>query len=151
MSETVETAETGAQIKESHKRKLPRVNSTGGPHNGPQGSREAKYRVERNEARAERDSLTERLTELQTRELHRLAGELLAAPEDIELSGKVLADYLTPEGWLDREAVAEAAAAVIESRPGLAKNLKVAATDLSQGRGTTLTKRQPTMLDLLKS
>lgn len=103
---------------------------------GQNGNREARYRVERNEARAERDSLIERLTQLQTRELHRLAGELLAAPEDIELSGRTLADYLTPEGWVDHEAVAEAAAAVIESRPGLAKNPTVLATDRTQGQGS---------------
>jgi hypothetical protein len=105
--------------------------------------------VERNEARNERDALAAQLVQIQTAELHRQAGEHLAAPEDIQLSGKALADYLTPEGWLDREAVADAAASVIESRPGLAKNPKVLATDLSQGHGGGGTPR-PTFADLLK-
>jgi hypothetical protein len=113
-------------------------------------NREARYRVERNEARQERDALSARLTELQTHELHRLAGEHLAAPEDIGLSGKALADYLTSEGWLDHDAVADAAADVIESRPGLARNPKVRATDLSQGSGNGSGGSQPQWADLLK-
>ncbi|MBS4103966.1 hypothetical protein [Tsukamurella paurometabola] len=115
------SAETGSQT-------LTEASST--PAN-----REARYRVERNEARAERDALTERLTELQTREVLRLAAEHLAAPEDIGLSGNELSAYLTPEGWVDRAAVEAAAAAVIDSRPGLAKASVSPAYDPSQGTG----------------
>jgi hypothetical protein len=111
-------------------------------------NREARYRVERNQARQERDALSARLTELQTQELHRLAGEHLAAAEDIGLSDKTLADYLTPEGWLDAEAVAGAAAEVIESRPGLAKNPKVRAVDRSQGSGDGSRQSAPEWSDL---
>lgn len=114
-------------------------------------NREARYRVERNEARTERDALAAQLQQLQTAELHRQAGELLAVPEDIELSGKTLADYLTPEGWVDRQAVAEAAASVIESRPGLAKNPKVSATDPTQGSWGNPGDGQISWADLFKS
>lgn len=134
-TETVETAE---------------VEPTATPTEEPRpANREARYRVERNTARQERDALSARLTELQTQELHRLAGEHLAAAEDIELSGKTLADYLTPEGWLDAEAVADAAAEVVESRPGLAKNPKVRAVDKSQGSAGS-GKSAPEWSDLFK-
>lgn len=112
-----------------------RTDDVGTPDTGElKGGKEARYRVERNQARTERDALAAQLLQLQTAELHRQAGELLAVPEDIELSGKALAEYLTPEGWVDRKAVADAAAAVIESRPGLAKSPKVSATDPTQGK-----------------
>lgn len=105
------------------------------PQDEQRPNREAKYRVERNEAREALSAAQTRIADLQTKELHRLAGQHLAAPEDIELSGKTLADYLTPEGWVDHDAVADAAADVIESRPGLAKNPRVPAVDRSQGKG----------------
>ncbi len=124
------------------------------PENAPDeirpSNREARYRVERNEARAERDELAARLVSLQTAQLHKLAGELLSQPEDIGLSRRELSDFLTPGGWLDAEAVAEAAAQVIESRPGLAKNPKVPATDPSQGMGGVSGKGQPRWADLFK-
>lgn len=122
-----------------------------GDANASRQNREARYRVERNEARAERDELAERLTQLQTLEVHRLAREYLAAPEDIDLSGKALSDYLTPEGWVDPDAVAEAAALVIESRPGLAKNPKEPAVDFTQGHTGKPGNSQPSWVDLLKA
>jgi hypothetical protein len=135
-TETVETAEVET--------------ATATPTEEPKpANREARYRVERNEARQERDALSARLTALQTQELHRLAGDHLAAAEDIELSGKTLADYLTPEGWIDHDAVADAAAEVIESRPGLARNPKVRAVDRSQGSGGS-GKSAPEWGDLFK-
>lgn len=118
----------------------------------PKGNREARYRVERNEARQERDAMAARLQGLQTAELHRLAGEHLAQAEDITLSGKSLADFLTPEGRVDHAAVAEAAADVIESRPGLAKYPKDRAVDPSQGSGNNRPGKAPiTWGDLLRS
>ncbi|EIU61026.1 hypothetical protein MA6G0728S_0029 [Mycobacteroides abscessus 6G-0728-S] len=74
-----------------------------------------------------------RLAQLQTTELHRLAGEILSAPEDINLAGKPLADFLTPEGWVDRAAVEAAAREVAQTRPGLAKYQP--GYDPSQGHG----------------
>jgi hypothetical protein len=112
--------------------------------------REQRYRLERNSAREALSAAETRLADLQTRELHRLASEHLAQPEDIGLSGKALADYLTSEGWIDHEAVAEAAAAVIESRPGLAKSPKVRATDHTQGSGAEPFKQPVGWSDLFR-
>lgn len=125
------------------------------PQNGsesdqePKGNREARYRVERNEARTERDALAETLTALQTRELHRLAGEHLANPEDIDLAGNDLSFYLTPEGWVDTDAVAEAAESVLSSRPGLSRNSP--AFDPTQGHGSPTPKHQLGWGDLFKT
>jgi hypothetical protein len=146
MTETVETAVSPEQL-DSDGLEPPTEGGSAGDGRPP--NREARYRVERNQARQERDALSARLTELQTQELHRLAGEHLAAAEDIELSGKTLADYLTPEGWIDHDAVADAAAEVIESRPGLARNPKVRAVDRSQGSGGS-GKSAPEWSDLFK-
>ncbi|SIG26154.1 Uncharacterised protein [Mycobacteroides abscessus subsp. abscessus] len=112
----------------------PGTSGTPEPLEAPQ-NREARYRVERNEARAQLAEVELRLVQLQTAELHRLAGSILSAPEDIALSGKPLESYLTPEGWVDRSAVEAAAREVVAARPGLAKAQP--AHDPSQGRGGT--------------
>lgn len=110
----------------------PEGNGTGEQDSAPQ-NREARYRVERNEAREQLAAAELRLVQLQTAELHRLAGEILSAPEDINLAGKPLADFLTPEGWVDRAAVEAAAREVAQARPGLAKYQP--GYDPSQGYG----------------
>ncbi|MDM2170814.1 hypothetical protein PP404_05400 [Mycobacteroides abscessus] len=96
-------------------------------------NREARYRVERNEAREQLAEAELRLVQLQTRELHRLAGDILSAPEDIALSGKPLSDFLTPEGWVDKGTVEKVAQEVAQARPGLAKYQP--GYDPSQGHG----------------
>lgn len=110
----------------------PGTSGTPEPLEAPQ-NREARYRVERNEAREQLAAAELRLVQLQTAELHRLAGEILSAPEDITLAGKPLADFLTPEGWVDRAAVEAAAREVAQTRPGLAKYQP--GYDPSQGHG----------------
>ncbi|ORV81249.1 hypothetical protein AWC11_02375 [Mycobacterium interjectum] len=73
---------------------------------------------------------------MQTREVERLAADHLSQPGDLlALGGVTLAELLGEDGFVDPEAVAEAAAALILGRPGLAKNPRVAATDPTQGRG----------------
>lgn len=100
----------------------------------PKGNREAKYRVERNSARAERDALAARVEALQTRELERIAAGSLANPSDLlTLSGKSLQDFLDDDGELDHDLVAEAAAEILQSRPNIGH--RVRATDPSQGLG----------------
>ena len=121
-------------------------NDTGQQNNSNREA--AKYRVRAREAEAERDALAERLAALQTAELHRLAGEFLAVPEDISLSGKDLSDFLTPEGWVDRQAVEAAVSDVLAARPALGKNAP--AVDLTQGHGLQGGKSAPTLGDLLK-
>ncbi|PBA68776.1 hypothetical protein [Mycobacterium avium] len=124
---------------------------TGEREGGSQGNREARYRVERNEARAERDALAARVEALQLRELVRLAGEHLAQPADLlALGGVALADLLDDDGNVDSDAVAEAAAALIESRPGLARNPKVSATDPTQGLSGGHGTPKPEWTDLFK-
>lgn len=111
---------------------------------GRKPSREQRYRMERNQAR-------EHITALQTRELERLAGEHLAQPGDLlELGGVTLSDLLTEAGYIDSGAVAEAAAALIASRPGVAKNPKFPAVDPSQGLGGHGGPSQPSFSDLFR-
>lgn len=85
-------------------------------------NREARYRVERNEARAERDALAERIERMQTRELERIAGEQISNPADLlALSGRSLADFIGEDGELEAEAVTVAATELLSTRPGLRK------------------------------
>lgn len=118
------------------------------PDNENQGSKEAKYRVERNEARQERDELAARLAALQTTEMLRQAGEILSAPEDIILAGKTLSDFLTPEGWVDKQAVTAAAKQVLAQRPGLKKLDR--AVDITQGSGSVTAQPQPSFADMFR-
>lgn len=113
--------------------------------------REQRYRLERNEAREERDAARAKIESLQTRQLHNLAGELLAQPEDIGLAGKELSEFLDEDGWLDPEAVTAAAEAVIEGRPGLAKNPVVSVVDYTQGTGGKVDKTKPEWADLFRN
>ncbi|GAB4678010.1 hypothetical protein [Mycobacterium timonense] len=117
----------------------------------PKGTKEARFRQERNEARAERDSLAERVAQLQTRELERIASKSLSNPADLlTLSGKSLADFLDENGELDAELVTETANELLGTRPGLRPHARP--VDPSQGTGNARpTKAQPTFADLLKS
>jgi hypothetical protein len=92
--------------------------------------------VERNEARAERDALAERLAEYQTREVERIASSELADPRDLHLGNHELADLLDADGFVDPERVLAAAKVITETRPGLSKvPPPQRAVDRSQGRG----------------
>jgi len=100
------------------------------------GNREARYRVERNQAREALESAEALLGGYRSREIERLAAVYLSQPSDLLTLGEVtLTSLLTDDGFVDAEAVASAAAALVESRPGLAKNPKVLATDPTQGQG----------------
>ncbi len=106
----------------------------------PQKSnKEARYRVERNEARAERDALAQRVERMQRDEVERLAAGGLSHPADLfSLSGNDLADYLTESGDVDADKVAADVAAVLAERPGLRRQSP--AFDPSQGTGGTVPK-----------
>ncbi|RIT57550.1 hypothetical protein [Mycobacteroides abscessus] len=110
----------------------PEGNGTGEQNSAPE-NKEARYRRQRNEAREQLAEAESRLAQLQTTELHRLAGEILSAPEDINLAGKPLAAFLTHEGRVDKSAVEAAAREVAQTRPGLAKYQP--GYDPSQGHG----------------
>lgn len=97
-------------------------------------NKEARYRVERNEARTERDALAERVARMQRAEVERLAAGALAHPADLfSLSGNEPADYLTADGDVDPGKVAADVAEILAERPGLKKNAP--AFDPSQGLG----------------
>ncbi|MDV6310264.1 hypothetical protein R4227_22265 [Gordonia amicalis] len=97
-------------------------------------NKEARYRVERNEARTERDALAERVQRMQRTEVERVAGEHLAQAGDLfTLSGKDLAEYLTESGDVDTAKVSTDVAALLAERPGLRKSAP--AFDPTQGTG----------------
>ncbi|MEB3031086.1 hypothetical protein [[Mycobacterium] nativiensis] len=122
------------------------------PGQPPKGNKEARYRVERNEARIERDALAQRVERMQTNELERIAAESISNPADLlALTDKTLADFLTDDGELDAELVTVAAAELLATRPGLRRGSP--AFDPSQGRGGQPPAKpvEPTFADLFKS
>ncbi|MGW8815506.1 hypothetical protein [Gordonia terrae] len=114
------------------------------PDNGSQRvNKEARYRVERNEARTERDALAERVQRMQRNEIERIAGEQLAQAGDLlTLSGNDLADYLTESGDVDTAKVSADVAALLAERPGLRKSAP--AFDPTQGTGGAPNPKAPT-------
>ncbi len=118
------------------------------PEQSPKGNREARYRVERNEARAERDELAQRVNQLQTREVERLAALGMSNPADVfTLGGVELADLLDEAGEVDPDKVTEVVNDILGTRPGLRPNAP--ATDPSQGHSGGGGKPSPTWADLL--
>lgn len=125
------TADPGAQIDGEPQTQAPEGTDAG---EAPKANREARYRVERNEARQALSAAEARIEAMQSREVERLAGAHLAQPGDLlTLSGKTLADFLDENGEVDAELVAEVAADVLAARPGLRPNAR--AVDPSQGTG----------------
>lgn len=115
-----------------------------------QGNREARYRVERNEARAEVANLQARLAIIQRAEIERLASAGLSHPSDIfTLSGNELADYLTEDGDVDTEKVSADVASILGERPGLKP--PAPAVDRTQGHGGSTGRGVPSFSDLLSS
>ncbi|MBM7458576.1 hypothetical protein [Rhodococcus coprophilus] len=116
---------------------------TPGAEDGSQKlNKEARYRVERNEARETVTALQARFERLQRAEVERIASAELAMGSDLfTLSGNTLTDYLDDDGNVDPEKVAADVAAVLTERPGLRKNAP--AFDPSQGTGGSKPK-QPT-------
>jgi hypothetical protein len=83
-------------------------------------NREARYRREAREAQAQVAELTERVTRMQRAEVERLAARL-HDPGDLWTAGVDLVELLTEDGQVDPERVAEAVAALADSRPYLLK------------------------------
>jgi hypothetical protein len=106
--------------------------------------------VERNEARAERDALAQRVAQLQTRELERIAAEHISNPADLlTLSGKTLADFVGEDGELDTDAVVATANELLGTRPGLRPNHP--AVDPTQGHAGGGGSPTPQWADLLRA
>ena len=88
-------------------------------------SEAAKYRIERNEARTERDTLAGRVTAMQRRECEAAVADLLEQPADLWDLGQASAtDFYSDTDELNTDDLRAAAAALVESRPGLAKQKK---------------------------
>ena len=130
---TAETPAPGAESAVDERTDLPEDGSIGQPE-APKGNREARYRVERNEAREGLSAALARIEQLQTRELERIASKSLSNPADLlTLSGKSLVDFLDEDGELDAELITETANEILGSRPGLRPTQRL--TDPTQGLG----------------
>lgn len=151
-----DTATTGAGAVRPADGQTPDPDTPGTPEGieAPQrANKEARYRVERNDARTERDALAQRVERMQTNELERIAAEVISNPSDLlALTDKTLAEFLDDDGELDSALVTEAAAELLATRPGLRK--LAAAFDPSQGTGGRPPKgapAEPSFVDLFKS
>lgn len=110
------------------------------------GNREARYRTQRNQAREALEIANQRLEAYQRAEVERLASELSEPTDVFTLSGKELADFLGESGDIDSEAVAEAVAGILATRPGLSKPARP--VDPTQGMGNNHA-GSPRWVDLL--
>lgn len=100
----------------------------------PKGNREARYRVERNEAREALAAAEARIAHLHRAEVERLAAGSLSHPEDLfSLSGNALSDYLDDDGMVDPVKVAADVSEILRERPGLKRLARP--VDTSQGHG----------------
>jgi hypothetical protein len=116
----------------------------------PKANKEARYRVERNQAREALATAQARIEQLHRLDVERLAGAHLSAPQDIWLSGNQADDYIGEGGYVDAERVHEDAKLLVSERPGLRKSQS--AVDPSQGHGgSTPSRPTPTFGDLLSS
>jgi hypothetical protein len=119
------------------------------PTQGNPNAKEARYRVERNEARQERDSLTQRVQTLLSREAERVASKHLSEPSDLfTLSGKSVNDFIGEDGELDTELIVQVANDLLGNRPGL--GVSAGAYDPTQGKGGVNGNNLPTFSDLFK-
>jgi hypothetical protein len=144
---TVETTDSPPLLDSDGLSPAPEGNDTG---EAQKGNKEARYRTERNEARAEVANLQARMAVLQRAEVERLASAGLSHPSDLfSLSGNELVDYLTDDGTVDAERVAADVAAIVAERPGL-KPL-APAVDRTQGHWGNPGKGTPTFSDLFNS
>ncbi|CAM4413869.1 hypothetical protein MB901379_03884 [Mycobacterium basiliense] len=85
-------------------------------------SEAARYRVERNKARAERDALAERLAGYQRRECEAVVADVLDVPGDLwEVGGADVAAFCNDDGTVNEVELLGAAAALVDMRPRLGK------------------------------
>lgn len=89
----------------------------GATDRGERSREAAKYRTRLRDAEAARDTLSERLSTMQRREVERLAAGHLADAADIWRDGLELDTLLGEDGHLDSAKVVEAAKAVRKAHP----------------------------------
>ncbi len=99
------------------------------------GRREARYRRERNEARAQVKALEQRVKNLVAREVARIASETLEDGFDlIVFMPGDYSDMVDKNGAVDAEKVTEYAQQLVQWKPGLAKGARVPTPSFGQGR-----------------
>ncbi|WP_157742816.1 hypothetical protein [Mycobacterium intracellulare] len=127
----------------------PEAEATHQAEEAPKGNREARYRVERNQAREALVAAQARIDGLLSREVERIASKNLSHPADIfTLSGKTVADVLDENGDVNPDLVEQLASEILGSRPGLRPNAR--AVDHTQGWGSRGAP-QPSFSDLFGS
>ncbi len=99
------------------------------------GRREARYRRERNEARAQVKALEQRVENLVAREVARIASDTLEDGFDlIVFMPGDYSDMVDREGAVDAKKVTEYARELVRWKPGLAKGARVPTPSFGQGR-----------------
>jgi hypothetical protein len=108
---------------------------TGDRHEERPGRREARYRRERNEARAQVKALEQRVETLVSREVARIASDTLQDGFDliVFMPGNC-SDMVDEQGAVDAEKVTEYARELVRWKPGLAKGARVPTPNFGQGR-----------------
>jgi hypothetical protein len=96
--------------------------------------REATYRIRAREAEATATALMERVTRMQRADVERQAGARLHDAADLWASGVEIVDLLDEDGEVDEQKVAEAVAAMGDSKPYLLKPPR--GSNFGQGRRT---------------
>ena len=85
-------------------------------------SEAARWRVKLRDTEAQRDALSEKVTGYQRRDCERVVTDLLAQPADLwEIGHLEVSEFIGDDGEIDEDELREAANALIEQRPGLAK------------------------------
>lgn len=115
-TDTAEIPATGSESPVEAPMGAPEGGYTGEPQ---RANKEARYRVERNEAREALAAAQERISQLQRLEVERLASQELSNPADVfTLSGVNVSDLINGEtGAVDHSLVQEVVAQILESRP----------------------------------
>jgi hypothetical protein len=98
--------------------------------------REATYRIRAREAEATASALMERVTRMQRADVERQAAVRLHDPADLWVSGVELVELLDEDGEVDQQRVAEAVAALADSKPYMVKPSRRSSTGFGQGRQT---------------
>ncbi len=121
-TEAPEGTGTGSQGSQEAPNGTGEGQDTGQGDDGQDGgnSEAARRRRQLRDTEAERDTLAGHLERYRTRELERLAAEVLAEPSDLlALGGQGLEAYVNDAGDVDADAVRAAARALVDTRPGL--------------------------------
>lgn len=114
-------------------------------------SEAARYRTQLRAAETALEAANEKIAAYQRSDVLRAASDLAQPVDLLEVGGHDLAAFITEEGAIDAEAVASAVAALLQTRPGLAKNYRRPGSpthpNFGQGAPATSGKGRPTTWD----